>query len=75
MENGEQKHILLLTTGGTIASAPGEQGLAPAVSGQSLLRMMEPVAGSYRITVPGNPVSGFIQHPAGGMADYCPQRV
>lgn len=51
MENGEQKHILLLTTGGTIASAPGEQGLAPAVSGQSLLRMMEPVAGSYRITV------------------------
>lgn len=51
MENGQKKHILLVTTGGTIASAPGEQGLAPAVSGQGLLRMMEPVAGSYRITV------------------------
>lgn len=51
MENGQKKHILLVTTGGTIASAPGEQGLAPAVSGQGLLRMMEPMAGSYRITV------------------------
>ena len=51
MENGQKKHILLVTTGGTIASAPGEQGLAPAVSGQGLLRMMEPVTGSYRITV------------------------
>ena len=51
MENERKKHILLLTTGGTIASAPSEQGLAPAMSGQGLLHRMEPITDSYRITV------------------------
>ena len=48
-----KKHILLLTTGGTIASAPSEEGngLVPAVSGQGLADLMRPVSGLYDITV------------------------
>jgi len=48
-----KKHILLLTTGGTIASAPSEDGggLVPAVSGHGLAELMRPVSGLYDITV------------------------
>lgn len=38
MKSGDGKSILLLTTGGTIASLPGEAGLVPAMSSEEVLR-------------------------------------
>ncbi len=46
----EKKHILLLTTGGTIASVPGGDGLQPADSGV-FSREMEQLRTYYDITV------------------------
>ncbi len=46
----QKKHILLLTTGGTIASAPGGDGLAPQGSG-IFRREMEQLGTYYDITV------------------------
>ena len=45
-----KKHILLLTTGGTIASAPGEKGLEPQCSGV-MSRELQQLELYYRITV------------------------
>ena len=46
----EQKHILLLTTGGTIASLPGGDGLEPQRS-EVMERELEQLRTYYRITV------------------------
>ena len=46
----QKKHILLLTTGGTIASVPGGDGLQPADSGV-FTREMEQLRTYYDITV------------------------
>ena len=43
------KHVLLLTTGGTIASAPGSDGLAPEKSPPELLREVDHLSRHYRI--------------------------
>jgi len=48
MEN--KKHILLLTTGGTIASVPGSNGLEPQHSGV-MEQALEQLRQHYRITV------------------------
>ena len=48
MEN--KKHILLLTTGGTIASVPGNNGLEPRHSGV-MEQALEQLRHHYRITV------------------------
>ncbi len=39
------KRILMLSTGGTIASEPGEDGLIPKVSGDALMRQLPGLAG------------------------------
>lgn len=51
MKQPPKKKILLLTTGGTIASGPTKEGLAPILDGDSLLRLLGPVSGRYDITV------------------------
>ena len=43
MEGDLLKKVLLLTTGGTIASTEGENGLKPSVSGEELLARIGPV--------------------------------
>ncbi len=43
------KHILLLTTGGTIASAPGTDGLTPGLSDRELLSSLGDLDGHYDI--------------------------
>lgn len=45
------KKILLLTTGGTIASRPTEEGLAPDMDGSSLAERLCGVAESYELTI------------------------
>ena len=35
-----RKHILMLTTGGTIASRPGEEGLSPGLDGADLAKLL-----------------------------------
>lgn len=45
-----KKHILLLTTGGTIASMPGSNGLAPCHS-EAMEQALEQLRHHYRITV------------------------
>ena len=45
------KHILLLTTGGTIASKATGQGLAPGISGDELAAWLPGLRGFYQITV------------------------
>ncbi len=69
--------ILLLTTGGTIASLPTEEGLAPGLDGEELARMLpQGILEHYDVTVRDilHP-PGLLQHPAGGMADHRPPRV
>ena len=44
------KNILLLTTGGTIASTPGEEGLEPQGSGRMLTQLQQ-LRTYYRVTV------------------------
>ena len=46
----EKKNILLLTTGGTIASVPGGDGLEPRPA-ECMSREIDHLRGSYRITV------------------------
>ena len=43
------KRVLLITTGGTIASTPSEDGLRPTTLGQGLLSLLGPIA--YDVTV------------------------
>jgi len=45
------KRILLLTTGGTIASTPTEEGLAPGIQGRELARRLGAVGEHYDLTV------------------------
>ena len=45
------KHILLLTTGGTIASTPTAEGLAPGMDGQDLARRLPFLTDRYTVTV------------------------
>jgi len=45
------KKILFITTGGTIASLPGEEGLAPAQRGEDLLRAVPQLAGLCQIDI------------------------
>ena len=45
------KHILLITTGGTIASAAGADGLVPTVSGERLLEHIPEVGTVCDISV------------------------
>ena len=45
------KHILLLTTGGTIASRPTEEGLAPGMDGDALTRHFPLLSENYALTV------------------------
>ena len=44
------KNILLLSTGGTIASAPTDNGLAPAIHSDSILSLIGGIASNYNIT-------------------------
>lgn len=43
------KRILLLTTGGTIASQKGAHGLVPATTGEEILQMLPDLYGSYQV--------------------------
>ena len=45
------KQVLMLTTGGTIASKPAAAGLEPQLTGQELLRYLGDAAGEYHIDV------------------------
>ncbi|NCB63403.1 MAG: asparaginase [Clostridia bacterium] len=45
------KKILLLTTGGTIASRPTDEGLAPGLSGEALAGRLSAVTGNYDLTI------------------------
>ena len=47
------KHILLITTGGTIASADSENGLAPALTSEQLLRHVPEVSRLCRVSTVG----------------------
>ena len=44
------KHILLLATGGTIASKPSQEGLTPEIDSDELLQCVPEAAGICRIT-------------------------
>ena len=46
-----KKRILLLTTGGTIASKPTAEGLAPGISGEELAAWLPHLRDSYDVTV------------------------
>ena len=46
-----RKRILLLTTGGTIASTPTAEGLAPGMDGQDLARRLPFLTDRYTVTV------------------------
>ena len=67
MEN-KKKNILLLTTGGTIASVPGGEGLEPHRS-DVMERELDQLRTYYDITVRDD-VPGFLQYHAGGMAAH-----
>ena len=45
------KHILLLSTGGTIASRPGTDGLQPDLTGEELLSALGDLRGKFHIQV------------------------
>ncbi|MDD6024649.1 MAG: asparaginase [Oscillospiraceae bacterium] len=45
------KHVLLLSTGGTIASMPGKGGLEPAISGEALLNRLGDLHGRFHVEV------------------------
>lgn len=44
------KKILLLTTGGTIASAPTDEGLAPAIRSGDITEKIAPISSLYQVT-------------------------
>ena len=51
-------HILLLTTGGTIASLPTAEGLAPGLDGEALAGLLpQGIMDCYDITIRDIPVS------------------
>lgn len=43
--------VLLLSTGGTIASRPGKDGLEPGISGEELIESLGDLRGKFQITV------------------------
>ena len=43
------KHILLLSTGGTIASRPGADGLEPGLSGEELIASLGDLKGRFDV--------------------------
>lgn len=45
------KKLLLLTTGGTIASRPSVEGLVPGMDGEELGRRLRALGGEYALTV------------------------
>lgn len=45
------KHILLLTTGGTIASQKTAEGLVPSLDGAALAQRLRSLSASYRFTI------------------------
>ena len=45
------KKLLLLTTGGTIASRPGDEGLAPDLNGAALAGRLSAVTANYDVTI------------------------
>ena len=45
------KHILLLSTGGTIASRPGTDGLEPGLSGEELVAGLGDMEGHFDVSV------------------------
>ena len=45
------KRILMLTTGGTIASRPTEEGLAPGMNGTDLAHYLSPLTDNYEVSV------------------------
>ena len=45
----EKKSVLLIATGGTIASRPGEDGLSPALTSEELLRCIPDIIFSVLI--------------------------
>lgn len=59
----EKKHILLITTGGTIASMPGGEGLEPRRS-DVLERELNQLRTYYRISIQDLMCLDFLQHPA-----------
>lgn len=69
-------HILLLTTGGTIASLPTAEGLAPGLDGEALAGLLpQGIMDCYDITIRDILHLGLLQHPAGGVADHRPPRL
>ena len=66
------KRILLLTTGGTIASRMTEEGLAPGMDGDMLAHYMGGLAGSYDLTVKDIlHLVGLLQYSARGVEAHC----
>lgn len=55
--------VLLLTTGGTIASRRGDQGLEPQISARGLLEYMSDLLRPLPHRRPGHPQPGQLQHP------------
>ena len=49
-EMNYKKKILILATGGTIASEPSENGLVPAIDVNNLLRSLDEITDNYDIT-------------------------
>ena len=63
------KKILLLTTGGTIASAPGKDGLEPSLKSGGLAHMIEGITSNYEVDF--KDILNLDKHPAGRVAVYC----
>ena len=58
----EKKSVLLIATGGTIASRPGEDGLSPALTSEELLRCIPEAEELCRIDTlqPGQVRTGLL---------------
>ena len=69
-----KKPILLLTTGGTIASVPGGEGLEPRRSEVMERELESSLRHLLRYLRERRDLSGFLQHPAGGVAADRPAR-
>ena len=70
-------HILLLTTGGTIASLPTAEGLAPGLDGEALAGLLpQGIMDCYDITIRDILHLDLLGAPAaGGVADHRPPRL
>lgn len=64
-----QQKLLLLSTGGTIASVISEEGLAPGESGEDLLKMVGNLP--YQIDVKDIFKPRFFQYPTRRMENHC----